>query len=522
MQPRSPDVIIVGAGSAGAILAARLSEDPQPVGLADRGRTRLSRTWRPCPTSSSTATPPPPTSCPSDHDWGFVGRARPSPDRWPCWRGKVTGGSSAINGEIFLRGIPEDFDAWAARGQRPLAASPHVLPYYCKLERDLDMVGAVPRRNAARSRCSAGRREEWLPPQRAFEAACLAAGFPPSPDHNAPDAIRRRPAPAQHARRHPLEHQRRLSQPARARPNLTILADARSAASCSSGKRATGVVARRGGETIHLLGDEIILSAGAVGSPHLLMLSGIGPAEHLRAAGCPSWRTCPASARTCATTRTSTPPGARAPATRWTRTSRATRSPCATPCLAPRCATTCRLLMTSFATDRVDRGGDGRTPVGITIQPVLNLARSSGRLTLQSADPAVQPAIDFNLLDDPSDRSRLRDALHLCLDLARHPSFADILGERLAPGDDDLASDAALDAWMRREVTHHQPHLRHLRDGTGVGAAGGGRPERPRSRPRRDLRVVDASIMPDCVRANTNATAMMIGERIADLIADGS
>jgi choline dehydrogenase len=287
------------------------------------------------------------------------------------------------------------------------------------------------------------------------------------------------------------------------------------------GRRATGVVVRQGGQPATIRGDEIILSAGAVGSPHLLLLSGVGPADQLRAASVPVVADRPGVGRNLrdhphvyATwhPRPGYPLDPDRPryqlALRYTAPGSSLRNDM-------------QLLMTSFATDRVDRGGDGRTPVGITIQPVLNLARSSGRLTLQSADPAVQPAINFNLLDDPSDRARLRDALRLCLDLGRHPAFAEILGARLAPDDDDMASEEALDAWMRREVTH----TNHTCGTCMMGPAADPLAvvdQTGRVHGLEHLRVVDLSIAPDCVRANTNATAMMIGERLADLIAGGS
>src|SRR5947207_4728511 len=87
-----------------------------------------------------------------------------------------------------------------------------------------------------------------------------------------------------------------------------------------------------------------------------------------------------------------------------------------------------QILMVSFATPRVDRGGDGRTPVGIALQPVLNLAVGKGEITLRSADPGVQPAIDLNMLAEPVDRERLRQALRLSVELAAHAAFADLLG----------------------------------------------------------------------------------------------
>src|SRR5262249_1536467 len=162
-----------------------------------------------------------------------------------------------------------------------------------------------------------------------------------------------------------------------------------------------------------------------------------------------------------------------------------------------------QLLMVSFATGRVDRGGDGRTPAGIVIQPVLNLALGKGELRLQSSDPTLQPALDFDFLTDLFDRRRLREALHLCVRLAAPPTFQKSLGERIAPTDEGLASDGALDEWMMREVST----TNHISGTCKMGPASDPAAvvdQYGRVHGLEGIRVADASIMPDCVRANTN------------------
>jgi choline dehydrogenase len=176
-----------------------------------------------------------------------------------------------------------------------------------------------------------------------------------------------------------------------------------------------------------------------------------------------------------------------------------------------------QILMSSYATGRVDRGGDGRSNPSLVIQPVLNLAVGQGELRLQSDDPTIQPLLDFNLLAEEEDRRRLRDALRLSVRLAEHAAFRGMLGERIAPDDATLASDEALDAWMLREVTS----TNHISGTCKMGPAADRLAvvdQRGRVHGVEGLRVADASIMPDCIRANTNATAMMIGERMAELL----
>jgi choline dehydrogenase len=510
----SYDVIVVGAGSAGAILAARLSEDSsRRVLLLEAGPDYPELDGLPHKLKHGYITAA--DILPSDHDWGYVGQATPDAAPMGVPRGKVTGGSSAVNGEIFLRGIAEDFLNWAAEGN-DLWSFDQVLPFYCRLERDLDFggdhhghIGPIPVKRWPRA--------EWLPPQSAFHAACLEAGFPDCPDHNALEVTGVGPIPLNTLEGVRWSTQVAYLNPVRARPNLKIVANCTARRIIVEGQRAVGIVAERSAEEFPLYAGEVILSAGAVGSPHLLLLSGIGPADQLRQFGIQCVMDLPGVGQNLRDhphvystwqPKNDMRMDPRLPryqvALRYTASGSSLRNDM-------------QILMVSFATGRVDRGGDGVTPLGITLQPVLNLAAGRGELCVQSADPRIQPRIDFRFLDEAFDRQRLRDALRLCVDLAGHAPFEAILDRRVAPSDEALASDALLDQWMTREVTttNHisgtckmgpvsDPLAVVSQEGRVHGIAG--------------LRVADASIMPNCVRANTNATAMLIGERMSALL----
>jgi choline dehydrogenase-like flavoprotein len=147
----------------------------------------------------------------------------------------------------------------------------------------------------------------------------------------------------------------------------------------------------------------------------------------------------------------------------------------------------------------------------------LQLALSAGELRLTSTDPSVQPFLDYRHLTDRFDTERMRKAIRLALRLSEHPVWQDILRERVAPTDADLVSDAALDAWLMRNIgtSHHISGTCKMGPGTDPLAVVD---QHGRVHGIENLRVADASIMPDCIRANTNATTIMIGERMADFL----
>ena len=512
------DHIVVGGGTAGCIVATRLSDDPtRSVLLLEAGPDfpdfaqlpdMLKLGWGTVNLEARAAGSP--------YNWSFTGTATQEQAPMPVPRGKVLGGSSAINGQTFIRGAPEDFDTWASWGNDGWGYL-DCLPYFRRLENDADFHddfhgtdGPVPVRHHPR--------ETWPVVQEAFFQAATAAGYPYNPDVNHPEATGISQRAENNIDGVRMSMALAYINPVRHRLNLTIRPNVQARRVAleegSDGKRAVGVEVESGGDRFVVEGDEIILCAGAVASPQLLMLSGIGPAGQLAAQRIPVAVELPGvgqnmrdhpnvSVRFSVKEGTPEDPDAmRAVRLRYTATGSSTPHD---------------MIISPASLNTVVRAGENPTH---TVNCGLYLAAGKGELRLESDDPQTAPSMDYRYLEENWDRERLRECVRRCVSLLQHSAYDRFIQEITAPMPADLESDDALDLWLRRNISTSY----HISGTCKMG------PENdpmavvdPQLRVRgvSNLRVADASVMPDVVRANTNVTTMMIAERVSDFIKAG-
>jgi choline dehydrogenase len=507
------DVIIVGGGSAGSVLATRLSEDSsRSVLLLEAGPNYTD--FETIPDAIKYGNAIWPAAFGEDaHVWGYNAIAVPGREEIVLPRGKVIGGSSSVNGQVFYRGVPDDYDEWESLGNDGWSYT-DVLPYFRKSENDLKYgmddfhgnEGPIPVRRYEE--------EDLLPAPKAFIEACMGEGFQYNPDSNHPDSTGVGPRALNNVDGVRMSTALTYLNIARHRMNLTIRGDVMVRKVLFDGIQAVGLEAESGGDVFSISGEEIVLCGGAINSPQLLMLSGVGPKGHLDSLGLSIVKDVPGvgqnlrdhpSAMVLYESHLDEPepnsPSLQVGMRFQTSGSDVHNDMQMSP-----------ILMTSEHRPAHVDLKEGVSYLGFSV--ALQKALTSGDISLRSSEPNDHPILNYDYLTHPEDLRRMREAVRLCIKITERSEFEEILKFRVQPGDDELNSDDLLNQWLLSNVStqHHSSGTCKMgpdNDPMAVVDKDG------KIHGMKNIRVVDASIMPDVVRANTNATTIMIAEKIS-------
>ncbi|MGW0043260.1 GMC family oxidoreductase [Rhodococcus sp. NPDC003348] len=519
------DYVVVGAGSAGCVLAARLTEDPdvsvlllEAGGEDDADEIRI-----PAAFASLFKT---------KWDWNYQTVPQKQLDSrsayWP--RMKALGGCSSMNAMIYIRGNRADYDDWRDVHGAVGWGYDDVLPYFTRAEHNSRLTGPFHGRSGPLRvedrRFTHELTDGWI-------AAAVDAGLTPTDDFNgaAQEGAGRYQVTCHHGRRWSTADA--YLRPALGRPNLTVLTDAFATAVDLRGTRAVGVrYLRDGAEHVARAAGEVVLCGGAINSPQLLMLSGLGPAGHLREHGIDVVADLPGVGENLHdhpvlpvlwhTTGTTDLKDITAPPARFAQWKVAGRGPLTSNVgeggafFSSRDGLRAPDLQVHVAPGGFVDNALREMPSGLfTVAVTLVSVASRGRLRLRSADPRWRPEIDPRYFDDPADLDAMLAGVRRIVDIARQPVIARFLDRPFLPSRLDGASDGDLAdharAWT--QTLYHPVGTCAMGDGEGAVVD-----SELRVRGVEGLRVVDASVMPTVTRGNTNAPTVMIAEKAADLL----
>jgi choline dehydrogenase-like flavoprotein len=518
------DYVIVGAGSAGCVLANRLSEDPsvRVLLLEAGGRDRSPNIKIPAAF---------PKQFHTKLDWDFATEPEPHVDGRSLYvpRGKSLGGSSSMNAMLYVRGRPLDYDSWEAQGA-PGWGFRDVLPYFIKSE---DNARGASEFHGAGGPLRVSEQRSPRAMNRRFLEASAAAGIPRVADYNGPeqDGASVFQVTQRNGRRFSAADA--FLRPVLKRPNLEVRTNVTVLGVELEDGRAIGVRLRKGGsgEEVARAAREVLLSAGAINSPQLLLLSGIGPADELRASGVQVRHDLPGVGRNLqdhpfvtmiwevSDQHTLYGADKPKPLAEWLlRKSGPLSSTVAEVVAFARTRGGLPAADIQFhmgAAYYEDHGAETYEGHCMVIAPALVSPKARGQVWLRSADPTDKPRIITNTLSEPDDVDSMIAGMRLAREIAAQAPLQEIVVKDLRPGSAAVEREE-LEADLRRRLMliYHPVGTARMSD-TATDAVVD---SQLRVHGIENLRVVDASIMPVIPGGNTNAPTIMIAERAADLI----